>query len=787
MSYESEMKPCALLFGDAGIVIAGTPSLGFRTKIQARVGTAIPPCANPYFGFTLTFPRDPGQVASEKEGKGVCFAYDPVSDKAVPSDLTITVKFPRGSTSCSHLPVPAAIKGKFPKVSEWHGFTYLVVKLDDSSQPTIENYRKEYFNSPDPKLQAWVNYHGRIDGVSFLEVLHQRAFSFVVELPIGSCKEIMGDQNLPGPFTYGYSYQPVNVQQMKALVDENKGSAFPACYAFDTANAHLTAINQSVIQDTLWVHREAEVIAEERLFAYFVSPTGPVPPGTAVHLVVPAPKAWSDSHSHAWPRLMANPVVKIKFYDVITPGHTEPALWTGRIMERDKLAPELLAHLAKDQGLIVRNVVSLVFDAGMTEVERKLNTMRKYGPKAPPTNRQAWRMALDGAGNPLDPHTLTADQVQTYYKVMIQNMAYSAVLRGTGFYEVLSQKHNGLSIGALPSTCYRLYDDRLLMQCIVEEAGYHDRTRFREYLLGRELNIGIIIGSPGSRTTTLGAAAALAMQVQLGQILCSGPTHESIDVFADRLDQRARAIAARYNTVMPEGDVKRCYHRMVVRMYKPGDEINAITQLVKNPEDLDWASRCGEFVGQSHWKLHLSLAYWFLVIMRSTAVPPLSQDSKPGLVKLQADIDARPDLLHLRQWVTGQMNSAQYAATPGALSNLDRVMCEVMCQADFLCVHPSDAGIPAISHWKRLLARGLAIDEAGSMSRVDFYGLWGNTLLPCFVFGDPDQKPVVLTTNETDANGNLYNRFAADGAVSPLKYLMATGIPVFRLADSTRR
>ncbi|KAF5642528.1 DNA helicase [Fusarium tjaetaba] len=353
MSYESQMKPCALVFGDAGTVIAGTPSLGLGTKIEARVGTANPPCANPYFGFTLTFPRDPGQVASEKEGKGACFAYDPITDKPILSDFTVTVKFPRGKTSCTHLQVPAEIKDKFPKVQDWQGLTYLVVKLKDSSNPTSEEYRKEYFNSPDPKLQAWVNYHGRIDGVSFLEVIHQRAFSFVVELPISICKEIMGDQNLPGPFTYDYAYQPVNVQQMKTLVDDNKGGAFPACYSFDTDDAHITAINQSVIQDTLWVHREAEIIAEERLPAYFASPDVPVPPGTAAHLVIPVFKAWSDSHSHAWPRLMANPLIKVKFYDALTSDHTETAIWTGRIMERDSLAPELRAHLAQDPDLII--------------------------------------------------------------------------------------------------------------------------------------------------------------------------------------------------------------------------------------------------------------------------------------------------------------------------------------------------------------------------------------------------------------------------------------------------
>lgn len=105
------------------------------------------------------------------------------------------------------------------------------MRLDDSSHPTIEGYRQEYFNSPGPKLQGWVNYHGKINNVSFLEVLHQRAFSFIVELPIASCWESMGDQNLPGLFTYGYPCQPADVQEMKALVDKKRGRAFPPCYA----------------------------------------------------------------------------------------------------------------------------------------------------------------------------------------------------------------------------------------------------------------------------------------------------------------------------------------------------------------------------------------------------------------------------------------------------------------------------------------------------------------------------------------------------------------------------
>ncbi|KAF4944563.1 hypothetical protein FGADI_12602 [Fusarium gaditjirri] len=355
MSNNSNMKPCALIFGEAGPIIAATPSLGLQTKVEARVGTATPPCVNPYFGFTLTFPRDPDQVTSEKEGKGVCYSYDPNSNIPVPSDFTITVKFPLGSISCSHQPVPAVVQTRFPKVEDWQGFSYLVVRLDESSHPTIEGYRKEYSNSPDPKLQGWVNYHGRINGVSFLEVLHQRAFFFVVELPIASCRETMGDQSLPGLFTYGYPSQPSNIQEMKDLVDRNPGEAVPPCYAFDNDYAHVTAINQSIIQDTLWVHREAEIIAEQRLLAYFVRPLRVLLVGQAAYIVAAAPKAWRELHDLAWLRLTAgNPLIKVKIHGSSTPGHTGPTLWTGKIMESNNSAPELRTHPIQDHELILR-------------------------------------------------------------------------------------------------------------------------------------------------------------------------------------------------------------------------------------------------------------------------------------------------------------------------------------------------------------------------------------------------------------------------------------------------
>ncbi|KAL5083608.1 hypothetical protein Trisim1_001302 [Trichoderma cf. simile WF8] len=79
------------------------------------------------------------------------------------------------------------------------------------------------------------------------------------------------------------------------------------------------------------------------------------------------------------------------------------------------------------------------------------------------------------------------------------------------------------------------------------------------------------------------------------------------------------------------------------------------------------------------------------------------------------------------------------------------------------------------------------MDEAANMNRADLYGVWGNTLSPCFLFGDPKQlPPAVLTTNDEDDGGNFLNRFAKSGDISPLLLFQANGIPVYRLTTQLR-
>ncbi|KAF4339915.1 DNA helicase [Fusarium beomiforme] len=804
----TNQKRCAVLFGDAGPVVASSASFNLGTKIEARVATIINPSTDPLFGFELTIPRDPDQSLSEENGFGVCHAYNMTTEISLPADFVITVKFPRGNISCTYEPVPEPVQAKFPDIDDWQPYTYLAVHIHEGSFPTIKGYGKPFANPIDPELEGWVNQNMPMYGnVTLLDILQQRTFFFVIAWPLDSCTKRMGDHFLPPPFTYGYPYQPTDEDSMKKLIDENAGGTFQPCHAFDSDDAHRTAVNQSVVQDLMWVHREAELIAETRFPAYFTTPKNHDPSVTelpeVLHLVVHLPEAWKVMHDAALRRLMRDEILSVKIYDA-PPGHAQAqsATWVARIIEWTSSVTELDDHPIPEHELILRvrrsesgpnlsihhfNYVSLVFHSGIEEVIRRVNNVRSFTQYASPTNPKAWGMVLGRYARKLLYHQRNEAQKAIYHNVMFRMDVHLALLRGTGFYEVLRKWSLERRVGALPCTNFLDIGDELLTQSIVEETLPQDQARFRGYLSNRFLGIGIIASPAGFGKTTAGAAASLAMQAKLGKILCAGPTHAATDNFAQRIDQRTRAVAERYNQTM-ESDADRCHHRLVIQVHHPNHELMAFKRILHNPDAVDKAAEKGQFAVPSNWKLPLSLAYWLLCLLRSEVVPPLEADASPALHSRQRSIDENDRFSTLRQVATRQVDWNEYASsTPDADEDIKYLMVSLMEDADFICATPAIADLEPVLSWKTEVAQGLAVDEASNMNRADLYGLWGNTLLPCFLFGDTRQlPPTVLTINEKDIAGNHLNRFAADGATSPLAFLQGTGIPVFRLKTQLR-
>lgn len=261
------------------------------------------------------------------------------------------------------------------------------------------------------------------------------------------------------------------------------------------------------------------------------------------------------------------------------------------------------------------------------------------------------------------------------------------------------------------------------------------------------------------------------MEASLGPTFCSAPTNVDVDNFASRIDNRSAMIAARYNYCKHAGGAPRFHRRFVVRAYDMTHESAAFRRLLQDPNQGDNAAPNSFFDPPSNWRLHLSRVYWLSVLLRSPIVRSLHQDDAPVLHQLQQGIDKNLDIADLRALVTGAIDWETFIGSKEydiAMTTAGEYLDDIACRAEILC------------------AKGFPIDEASNMKRPDLYCVWGNTLSPLFVFGDPKQlRPTVMMPTERWPNskkrpGEFINRFAWDARISAPEYLQASGIPTYR-------
>ncbi|KAM0447811.1 hypothetical protein ACHAO4_008555 [Trichoderma viride] len=136
----------------------------------------------------------------------------------------------------------------------------------------------------------------------------------------------------------------------------------------------------------------------------------------------------------------------------------------------------------------------------------------------------------------------------------------------------------------------------------------------------------------------------------------------------------------------------------------------------------------------------------------------------------------------------GHMSWEEYESGPVVHRDMINGMFYTLLQSvDILCTTPSLSCQDDFKTWKDK-AKGIAVDEAGNISRPDLYCVWGNTLLPCAMGGDDRQfaPPNQTQEDEKDSDGNHLNRFGRDARISALEFFRASGWPTFRLRVQLR-
>lgn len=280
------------------------------------------------------------------------------------------------------------------------------------------------------------------------------------------------------------------------------------------------------------------------------------------------------------------------------------------------------------------------------------------------------------------------------------------------------------------------------------------------------------------------------MAATLGPIYGTGPTHVATDNFAERLDRITKSVTRRRNTGKAEGDSTRAHRTLVVRGSLIYEELTTFNDILRGPRMGEEAAANRRWKPDAHWKLHLSPSYWILKALRfrdHEVVSPLHEDDPVVILDLQKYVDGMPEYKGLRDVATGAISWAEYEKDMVEPRIINRLMAGMYRRADILCTTPSQSCKMPFKRWKEERAMGIAVDEAGSMSRPDLYRVWGNTLLPCLMAGDDLQlPPTVMTMDDKDAEGNHLNRLGKDGKISALEFLRASGWPIYRLRTQLR-
>lgn len=275
----------------------------------------------------------------------------------------------------------------------------------------------------------------------------------------------------------------------------------------------------------------------------------------------------------------------------------------------------------------------------------------------------------------------------------------------------------------------------------------------------------------------------------LGKIYGSAPTNVATDNFAERLDRISQKITSRLNAKKRSKDSARARRTFIIRGYSREDEYEVFINTLKDPGIGNKAAPNNGWRPDSSWNLHLSPSFWLLIALRCTrAVREIHEDDPIGLFNVQKSLDSLVEYRRLRQVATNAISWQQYESGPMVeKADIEKLFYRLLQSADILCTTPAISCQRPYRAWKEELAQGIAIDEAGNISRPDLYSVWGNTLSPLAMAGDDKQlPPPVMSHNERDSDGNYHNRLGNDGRVSALEFFRGSGWPIYRLRTQFR-
>lgn len=341
--------------------------------------------------------------------------------------------------------------------------TAVHLKLHDGHFVDVDGFGKEFSNPGHPCEEYLIHRKPMVNNKTILDVLNEREFFLVVACPLNQVLMNWQEKGMPPPFDFAFAYgksHDFNLYRTKKQLQGLRSEPFRLSVTYDSANSRVAVQTQAVLQDNYWLAQAAAEIFATKFFAYFVPA---ITDGSTMcqeyYVVIRMNAEFKKDYADAWDQL-----IESEFFHLAIHADADPlsvpelsdhrlwkqaagSVWLANVVGYPPGVTALSQHAPAEDDLVLHvkrgkstlevptfvtvsdaeaafkkepsswTNVSLLFDSGLDEDERKVRATCQLAGDAQPSHRQQGSVVSMDLRERMGLHRLL-HQGRGYYKFL---------------------------------------------------------------------------------------------------------------------------------------------------------------------------------------------------------------------------------------------------------------------------------------------------------------------------------------------------------------------------------